>query len=215
MSGGRSYQDGCPVASALDLLGERWALLVIRELMFEPRRFSDLRADLPGIATNILSRRLTELTEAALVQKLPPDHGAGGGAYALTEQARDLAPVFKVLGRWGLRAPNAAGLAPMSPAAAALALTPLFRPQKARGQSLCIVLSMSGRAFTARVAERKLEVEAGAASGAQARIEGPPAAVLMRLSGDGTAAADGVTTDGDPRAIERFAACFRQIAGAE
>src|SRR5206468_280135 len=99
----RSYGDPCGIARALDLVGERWALLVIRELVFGPKRFTDLRDGLPGIATNVLSQRLRELVRNGVVarRRLPPP--AASNVYELTEYGQELVPIMLALGRWGAR----------------------------------------------------------------------------------------------------------------
>ena len=101
----RTYDDGCAAAHALDLVGERWALLVVRELMLGPKRFSDLQSDLPQISPNVLSQRLKELETYGVVQKgtLPPP--ARTQVYRLTDWGRDLEPVLVHLGRWAVRSP--------------------------------------------------------------------------------------------------------------
>src|SRR5450759_1201303 len=98
----RTYGQFCPVARALDLLGERWTLLIVRELLTGPQRYSDLRDHLPGMWSNLLAQRLRDLDAAGLVQRreLPPP--AARLVYELTEQGRALAPVVYELARWGL-----------------------------------------------------------------------------------------------------------------
>src|SRR5207248_7286064 len=99
----RTYGDGCAIARALDLVGERWALLVVRELLLGPKRFTDLRSGLPNASPNVLSERLRELEEAGVLRrrKLPPP--AAAWVYELTAWGRDLEPVVTALGRWGSR----------------------------------------------------------------------------------------------------------------
>ena len=96
----RTYGDGCGIAHALDLVGERWALLVVRELLLGPKRFTDLRDGLPNSSPNVLSQRLRELEQAAIVQrrKLPPP--AGSWIYELTDWGRELKPIVISLGSW-------------------------------------------------------------------------------------------------------------------
>src|SRR5438552_8062339 len=98
--GKRRYDDACGLAHALELIGERWALLVMRELMFGPRRFSGLKRDLPGISANVLTQRLTELEDRGLVRrtKLPPP--ASVQVYEATEWGLEAAPLIRSLGRW-------------------------------------------------------------------------------------------------------------------
>src|SRR3977135_907512 len=97
----RTYGDQRGVARALDVVGERWALLVVRELLLGPKRFTDLRTGLPHLSADVLSQRLRELERAGVVRrrKLPPP--AGSRVYELTEWGRDLEPVVLDLGRWG------------------------------------------------------------------------------------------------------------------
>ena len=102
----RHYDDACGLAHALELVGERWALLVMRELMFGPRRFSELRADLPGISANVLTQRLGELEQRGLVRRthLPPP--ASVQVYEATAWGLEAAPVIRALGRWAVRSPR-------------------------------------------------------------------------------------------------------------
>jgi DNA-binding HxlR family transcriptional regulator len=97
----RSYNDLCPIARALDVVGERWALLVIRELLLGPQRFSDLRLALPGVSSNLLTDRLRELEVRGVVRRrvLPPP--AGSSVYELTDRGLRLEPVLDALGAWG------------------------------------------------------------------------------------------------------------------
>src|SRR5829696_7888968 len=99
MAAMRAYCDGCATAHALDLIGERWALLVVRELLLGPKRFTDLRAGLPGVSPNVLAQRLRELESAGVVhrRKLPPP--AASRVYELTEWGEELEPVIVRLGR--------------------------------------------------------------------------------------------------------------------
>ena len=102
----RRYDDACGTAHALDLVGERWALLVMRELMLGPKRFSDIRADLPGISANMLTQRLEGLEAAGVLvrRRLPPP--ASAQVYELTPWGYEAEPIFQVLGRWAARSPE-------------------------------------------------------------------------------------------------------------
>lgn len=103
MTSRRSYRQHCGVARALDTLGERWTLLIVRDLLLGPRRYGDLLASLEGITTNLLAKRLREMTRSGLVEKQPAPPPASGELYALTETGRALHPVVMELGRWGGR----------------------------------------------------------------------------------------------------------------
>src|SRR5437867_13400571 len=96
----RSYDDGCAAAHALDLIGDRWALLVVRELVLGPKRFTDLRAGLPRISPNVLTQRLEELERTAIVRRRKLAPPAAAWVYELTEWGTQLEPVIAALGRW-------------------------------------------------------------------------------------------------------------------
>jgi DNA-binding HxlR family transcriptional regulator len=106
MDKNRTYGQACPVAHAMDVLGERWALLVVRELRLGPRRYTDLAANLPGIGPNVLAQRLRELERSGVVRRrtLPPP--AAAKVYELTPWGAELEPVFAALARWGMRSPQ-------------------------------------------------------------------------------------------------------------
>lgn len=97
----RTYRQHCGVARALDLIGERWTLLIVRDLLLGPRRYGDLLESLDGITTNLLAKRLRDMARSALVEKRPAPPPASGELYALTEDGRALEPVLMELGRWG------------------------------------------------------------------------------------------------------------------
>src|SRR5919108_1109967 len=98
---GRSYHQYCAVARALDLIGDRWTLLLIRDLLLGPKRYKDLLEGLPGIGTNLLAHRLREMEEYGLVERatLPPPSGVA--VYQLTPTGEGLAPALSAIGRWG------------------------------------------------------------------------------------------------------------------
>jgi DNA-binding HxlR family transcriptional regulator len=105
MSGMRSYGDPCGVARGLDVIGERWAMLVVRDLLLGPKRFNDLLAGLPGVSPNVLSQRLRELTEGGVVRRRDLGPPTRVRLYELTEWGRALEPLLLQLGRWGSQAP--------------------------------------------------------------------------------------------------------------
>ncbi|MGW4642814.1 winged helix-turn-helix transcriptional regulator [Sphaerisporangium sp. NPDC004334] len=106
MSGRRSYGDACGVARGLDVIGDRWALLVVRDLLLGPKRFNDLLAGLPGVSPNVLTQRLADLTGHGVVRRRDLGAPARVHLYELTEWGRELEPVLLGLGRWGSRAPS-------------------------------------------------------------------------------------------------------------
>src|SRR5690349_6581894 len=128
----RSYDDGCAFAQALDLVGERWALLIMRELMFGARRFTDLKQSLPGIATNILTQRLGGLEAAGILRQVDLPRPARGRAYALTPWGLEFREPLRVMGAWAARSPHLRFEHRLSPAAAMLSLGSMFDPDRAR-----------------------------------------------------------------------------------
>ncbi|UWE12255.1 winged helix-turn-helix transcriptional regulator [Actinacidiphila bryophytorum] len=106
MASRRSYGDGCGIARAMDLVGERWALLVVRELVLGPKRFTALHAGLPGVSPNVLAQRLRELEAAGVLRRRTLGPPAGARVYELTEWGQELEPLLVALGRWGARTPE-------------------------------------------------------------------------------------------------------------
>lgn len=125
----RSYGDACRFSHALDLVGERWALLVVRELLLGPKRFTDLRNGLSNASTNILAERLRELEDGGVIRKrnLPPP--AAASVYELTEWGRELEPIVTRLGAWGARSPFPPEAKTIGPDSIVLALRSLFDPE--------------------------------------------------------------------------------------
>ena len=201
----RSYGDRCGVARALDLVGERWALLVVRELLLGPKRFTDLRAGLPQVGPDVLSQRLRELEAAGLVRKRSLDPPASARVYELTERGALLEPVILELGRFGSVAPFPEGDATFGPDALALALKTLYEPG---GAPALLALRLGGQDFRASDDGAVLTIERGRAEHPDASIEadpGPLAAVLWH--GRDLAAAERageVSISGGRRAATRF-----------
>jgi DNA-binding HxlR family transcriptional regulator len=208
----RSYGDGCGIAHALDIVGERWALLVIRELLLGPKRFVDLRAGLPNASPNVLSQRLRELESAGVVRrgKLPPP--AGSRIYELTEWGRELEGIVVALGRWAARSPARSRDNPIGTDSIMLALSALFDPTAARGLGAGFDLRLGEDSFRVDVADDALVVTRGRAEQPDATIDTDPEtlrAVLWhgrrlaeaRRSGD-------LTTAGNRQAVERFVRLF-------
>jgi DNA-binding HxlR family transcriptional regulator len=212
MAGKRSYGDPCGIARALDVVGERWALLVVRELVLGPRRFTDLRAHLPGIATDVLSQRLRQLEQAGVLRStalLPP---ASGRAYELTERGHALEPVLHALGRWGSQESFDAARHEMTVDAFAVALSTVFEPPRVDGQDTTIALVVDADTLAAEVHGDRLELRRGRPEQPDARIEGSVAAlreVLWRGRPLTDAEADGsVTVRGLRSAARRFLKLF-------
>jgi len=150
------------MAHALDLVGERWALLIVRELLLGPKRFTDLRAGLPHASTNILSDRLRELEQNAIVRhrKLPPP--AASSVYELTEWGRELEPVVTKLGAWGARSPLPPESQTIGPDSMVLALGSLFDPDAAGDLLATYALRIGEESFGVEVADGEVHLERGA-----------------------------------------------------
>jgi DNA-binding HxlR family transcriptional regulator len=213
VAGKRTYGDRCGVARALDLVGERWALLVVRELLLGPKRFTDLRTGLPHVSTDVLAQRLRELEQAGVVQRgtLPPP--AGSRIYELTARGRALEPVVLELGRWGSVAPFPPSEdARISDDAFVIALKTLFDPAAADGLEVRYELRLGEQSFALRVAEGRLDAVRGGADAPDATIEGA-AGTLATVLWHGRTAADArragdLATAGDRRAVARFLKLF-------
>jgi DNA-binding HxlR family transcriptional regulator len=202
----RTYGDRCGVARALDVIGERWALLVVRELVLGPKRFSDLRAGLRGVAPDVLSQRLRELEGAGVLRRatLPPPNGAR--VYELTEWGQELEPLVLGLGRWGSRAPFPASEAELGPDAFVIALKTLFDPAAAGGLDATFSLILGGDHFRLAVRDRLLSAARGEADGADVSIEADPGALAAVLWHG--APADTISVKGDAALFRLFRALF-------
>ncbi|MBO0844437.1 MAG: winged helix-turn-helix transcriptional regulator [Nocardioides sp.] len=212
MAGKRSYGDPCGIARALDVLGERWALLVVRELVLGPKRFTDLRAHLPGIATDVLSQRLRQLERAGVLSQTTLPAPASGRAYELTPRGRDLEPVLHALGRWGSQEGFQAVTHEMTVDAFAVALATVFDPGRSGGLDAAVVLDLGGDRVVAQIHDGTLEVRRGEAEQPDARIESSVAAlreVLWRGRPLSDAESDGsVVVHGLRTAVRRFLKSF-------
>jgi DNA-binding HxlR family transcriptional regulator len=154
----RTYGDRCGIARALDAVGDRWALLVVRELLLGPKRFTDLRAGLPRVSPDVLAQRLRELEDVGVVRRdhLPPP--AASHVYELTDRGRELKPVILELGRWGSREPANDG--PLGPDAAVIALMTMFTGELEGTYEL----RLDGQVFTLRAADGRLDAARGPAT---------------------------------------------------
>jgi DNA-binding HxlR family transcriptional regulator len=208
----RSYGESCAAAHALDLVGERWALLVVRELVLGPKRFTDLRAGIRHASSNVLAQRLRELEHAGVVRrrKLPPP--ASTPVYELTEWGQELEPVLAGLGRWGARSPHRAPDAGMSIDATILALRTMFSPAAAKGLRATLALHIGDDRFRARIAGGRMELERGEAPAADATLRTDQrtlgALALTGLPLDGALADGRVQITGDAAVVERFLTLF-------
>jgi DNA-binding HxlR family transcriptional regulator len=209
---GRKYHDACGAAHGLDLIGERWALLVMRELMFGPRRFGDLKKDLCGLSANVLTQRLEGLEASGIVRRrrLPPP--ASVQVYELTDWGRELKPLYALLGGWAARSPAHDPTLPLSPVSMVMSLETMFDAAKAGDARIEVGLVFADESFRIRIADGALSAERGEAEGAQVVFDTQPSVLAGAVYGGAPFAvleADGLLTlTGDRAAAERFATFF-------
>ena len=168
----KHYDQYCPIAHAVGMLGERWTLLVVRELLRGPKRYTDLAGGLPGIGTNVLAARLRDLEECGVIEKrkLPPP--AASTVYELTEYGRGLEEAIYALARWGVRTLGPPGPEDELESDWGLNAFPaLLNPEAARGLNETYVLKIDGDAFTTRFEDGQLTASAGEAAEADLRVE--------------------------------------------
>ncbi len=209
----KRFDQYCPIAHALSLVGERWALLIVRELLRGPKRYTDLGLGLPGIGTNVLATRLRELETAGVVRrrKLPPP--AASMVYELTEYGAQLEEVLHAAARWGARSLGLPGPDDrLEPEWGVNALPALFYPERARGMTETYVNRVDENPFTVRLEDGHLAAEAGATDGADAEMAMDMPTFYVLASGEVTPAealADGrMQLDGDAAAAARFFEIF-------
>jgi DNA-binding HxlR family transcriptional regulator len=213
----RTYGDRCGVARALDLVGERWALLVVRELLLGPKRFTDLRAGLPNLSPDVLSQRLRELEQAGLLRRRKLAPPAGSRVYELTERGFALEPIVLELGRWGSRTPLPEGEAAFGADSLVLALKTRFDPAAADGLDVTVELRLGEDSFRSRVAGGRFEVARGDSDPSDAVVASEPgtlAAVLWHDRPLAEALRTGdVEIEGSTPAAKRFFGAFPAAAG--
>lgn len=208
----RWYDDACGAAHGLELLGERWALLVVRELVFGPRRFGELRAGLPGISANILAQRLGGLEAAGVLRRrtLPPPTSMQ--VYELTPWGQEAEAVLMVLGRWAARSPAHDPTLPISAASLMLSFRTMFDAQRAGGMRGRIGFRFGVDGFVVTVAEGAIAVARGDAAEADLTITGAAGAVAALVYGGVPAerleAQGALALTGDRALGRRFAALF-------
>ncbi len=202
------YDEGCLAAHALNLIGDRWALLVVRELMFAPKRFQMIRAGLPGVTASVLTGRLGQLVQAGVV-----DHDERLGIYALTEAGRGLLPVLEALCRWALTVPGHDPSRFISPSALMISMGVNLVTGLAGGREALAGFDCGSEAFEMRLTEGRLQTTA---------VVRPDAPFVLRGSGNALAVAvygtvplpalvsrGVVDAEGDTAAAEDFLALFR------
>jgi DNA-binding HxlR family transcriptional regulator len=214
----KRFDQYCPVAHALGLIGERWALLVVRELLHGPKRYTDLIEGLPGIGTNILAARLRDLESEGVVRrrKLPPP--AASTVYELTEYGAELEEVIYAMARWGAR--SLGPPAPddeLYPEWGVNAFPALFDVSEATGLTATYVLRIGEDVFTVRVDRGCMRAEVGATDDADLDAELDMETFFALASGDLAPRAALSKrrvrlAAGDPETLERFFTVFSVAA---
>ena len=208
----RRYDDACGTAHALDLIGERWALLIMRELMFGPKRFSDIRADLPGISANVLTQRLESLEADGILfrRKLPPP--ASAQVYELTEWGYQAKPVMGALGRWATRSPGHDPGLHFSPVSLMLSFQAMGQPGLPKDIDATIAFRLGRETYRLRIRDGAIGVERGVTEGADLVFTGTPAEIGAAVYGGVPLAAleteGALTIEGDRALAERFVTLF-------
>ena len=208
----RTYDDGCAAAHALDLVGERWALLTVRELMLGPKRFTDLRAGLPGVSPNVLAQRLRELEDTGVVsrRKLPPP--AASKIYELTEWGKELEPVLVQLGRWGARSPSKPYDAALGVDSLILSFRTMFDSRRADGLSATYELRFDEDVFRAVVEHGRLDIVRGSLDQPDATIESDSNTLAALIYGDANLAetlrSGAIRIEGEESVVKRFLTLF-------
>src|SRR5215217_7421406 len=202
----RRYDDACGLAHALDLLGERWGMLVLRELAYGPRRFSELKADLPGISANVLTQRLAELERRGVVRKtkLPPP--ASVQVYEATQWGLEAAPVIGALGKWAARSPLHDPTLPMSHVSVMMSLQTLLSPERAAGLKARVGFRFGEVGYVAKLADGRLGVGRTEAVDCDVTFSGTPNDIAAVIHGG--APFETIRVDGDLALAQRFVTLF-------
>ena len=208
----RTYGEHCAVARALDVVGERWALLVVRELLLGPKRFTDLRAGLPNAKPSVLSQRLRELEAAGVVRRRTLAPPSGARVYELTDDGKDLEPIVIALGHWGSRVPTRPGAVHGSDSIV-LALQSRFNPDAARGLDGSYELRLTTDRYRIEISEGQLMARRGEVDAPDVVIESDAdtlgAVLLDGRQLDRALDAGAITLEGDRERARRFLALYR------
>jgi len=213
----RTYGQFCGLVRALEVLGERWALLIVRDLFLGPRRFTDLQRGLPRIATNALSARLKELEQAGVIRRRVIPRPQSGVVYELTQYGLDLEDGLWRLGLWGARSLGGPGPEDiLTPEALALALRASFRPNAARRLKASYELRIGDVVVQARVDRGSVRTDIGPLDKPDLVLEaGLEVRGLMaaEVSPSEALASGAVKVTGDPELLERFVEAFHITPG--
>lgn len=199
----REYDQSCSLACALDRMGERWSLLIVRELSLGPLRFSDIVRNVGNAPTDVITKRLRDLERHGIVRRRALGLPATGVAYELTEIGRDLERPMIELGRWGMHFERVDDVVDLPPTSLANAVRVILRPPpEAR---MTVGLRSGGEDYALRIEDGWIAAARGKAEDADVTLAGNPAAVLAALVA-GEVAEHEVEVEGDRAALERLRA---------
>ncbi|WP_419809129.1 winged helix-turn-helix transcriptional regulator [Sphingomonas sp.] len=205
----RWYDDACGTALGMELVGERWSLLVVRELMFGPRRFGEIKANLPGISANVLTQRLDGLAVSGIAVRRRLPSPANVQVYDLTDWGREAETAIRALGRWAARSPRHDPMLFMSPASAMVSLRTLIDPVKARTLSATVAFRLPTDGFVAMLADGELAIGRGVDRPVDVIFTGDTMALRRSLYGKEGFDREGLlAVEGDGAVAQRFADLF-------
>lgn len=208
----RSYGHYCAIATALDTVGDRWTLLLIRELIGGPKRYTDLAEGLPGISTDLLATRLRDLEDKGLIERqvLPPP--AASKVYALSDDGAALEPTLVALAKWGARRLPDETTGAFRPSWLTFTLRSMFTPANAPDATMTVDFVVDGGRLRARIDRGTLSFDDQPTGPADIVISGDPGALAqMAVDADSQRAvlAEGrVTIDGDPQLFSELRRVF-------
>jgi len=202
----RRYEDACGLAHAMELLGERWAMLVLRELAYGPRRFSGLKSDLTGISANVLAQRLTELEARGLVRRTKLAPPASIQVYEATEWGLEVVPLIASLGRWAARSPWHNPALRMSHVSVIMSLQTLLSPELAEGLDARIGFQFGETSYVATLHDGRLDIERGPIEECGVEFSGTPSGVAAVIHGG--APLETIDVRGDMELAKRFVTLF-------
>lgn len=205
----RWYDDACGTALALEFIGERWSLLIMRELMYGPRRFGEIKANLSGISANVLTQRLEGLEAAAIVVRRRLPSPANVQVYDLTDWGRESGPVMRLMGHWAARSPRHDPMAFMSAASAMMSLETLLDTERAADTAMTVAFRFPNDAFVAQVADGRIATRRGETDTADVTFTGDTMAMRRTIYGKEGFDRDGIlTVAGDYTLAQTFVDLF-------
>lgn len=206
---GRWYADACGTAFGLELLGERWSMLIVRELMFGPRRFSDIRTSLPGLSAKVLTERLAGLEAHGAIARSTAPEPAPAQLYGLTDWGYAAEPIIRELGRWAAASPLHDPTLPLSPVSFMLSLRTMIKADAAQGMTAVVQFTIGTAQFAARLENCALPVTRGEVDAPDLHFAAPAAPPLAAVFyGDAAPETVDVEITGDTGLCHRFIDLF-------